>query len=466
MSTTPSPGPSPTDPSPADPSPADAADLVDAGTQESVIIPHRWRRLASVAAPLWSDNNEGSILSTLAPVIIKALAMPVSAVGVLVSVSKAISIVFGPVWAWIGRRTSRKGALAVATFGVAAFTAASGLAQNYTHLIILWSLAAVFIAAGLPLVSEVTADLFDEKTRGRANGYTWGAIALLGAVLGPLIGQLSRIPNGWRYGFFIAGGIDVIVAIILIAVFKDPGVGASEPSLRHLSAEQRAQNAKLTWGRIRELAKIPTFVLMLGQRLLSGHLLIASFGVLFLVRTYGFSTAVAAVVTLPFGIGYLAGTFGGGLVVDALQIRRPRSARIIVLQIAQFAFAVFALIGTQINWHSIAIFAIFWALMGAMQGINPGVNRPIVMAVVPPELRGAAFALMLSVFEALAFIIYNLIAGFLATTIGLKTVMLLIPGILMIINGIYCTLLYRTYPRDVATLQAELGQEAAATTPT
>lgn len=440
---------------------AASTDAVGAAPAESVVIPNRWRKLAAVASPLWADNNETSILSTLSPVIIRALAMPVSAVGVLVSVSKAISIVAGPLWAWIGRRTSRKTALVISTFAAAGFTAASGLAQNYFHLLVLWSLAAVFIAAGLPLVSEITADLFDEKARGRANGYTWGAISLFGAILGPLIGQLSRVPDGWRYGFFAAGAIDLVVAVVVIVGFKDPGVGASEPSLRHLSAEQRAENAKLTWDKVKQLATIPTFVLMLGQRLISGHLLIASFGVLFLVRTYGFSTAVAAVVTLPFGIGYLIGTFGGGLVVDALQLRRPRSARVLVLQSAQFGFAVFAIIGTQINWHSIAIFAIFWALMGAMQGINPGVNRPIVMAVVPPELRGAAFALMLSVFEALAFIIYNLVAGFLADSIGLKNVMLFIPGILMIVNGLYCTLLYRTYPRDVARLQALLDRTAA-----
>ena len=440
--------------------PGPATDVVTAASNASVIIPGRWRKLAAVAAPLWADNNEATILSTLAPVIIKALAMPVSAVGVLVSVSKAISIFAGPLWAWIARRTNRKTALVVSTFAVGVLTAASGLAQSYTQLLIIWASAAVFIAAGLPLVSEITADLFDEKSRGRANGYTWGAVSLAGAILGPLIGQLSRVPDGWRYGFFAAGAINILIAFLVIVVFKDPGIGASEPTLTHLTAEQRAENAKLTWGRVKELAKIPTFLLMLGQRLISGHLLIISFGVLFLVRVYGFSTAVAAVVTLPFGIGYVVGTFFGGLVVDTLQARWPRIARVAVLQAAQFAFGILAIVATQINWHSITIFAVFWFLLGSMQGINPGVNRPIVMAVVPPELRGAAFALMLSVFEALAFIIFNLSAGFLADTIGLKTVMLYIPGVLMLINGLYCTLLYRTYPRDVAALQAELDREA------
>lgn len=433
---------------------------VSEGSETSAILPKRGRRLAAVASALWADNNEGSILTTLSPVIIASLALPISALGLLTSVSKFISIIFGPIWAWIAHRTSRKGALVAATGCVAIATAITGFSQNFAQILIFWSVAGVFIAAGLPIVSEITADLYDEKSRGRANGNTWGALALLGSVLGPLIGQLSRIPDGWRYGFFGSGVLDLLVMIWIIVDFKDPGIGASEPALRTLSAAQRAEHGKLTWAKVRELVRIPTFALMLGQRLLSGHLLIATFGVLFLVKTYGFSTATAAIVTLPFGIGYLVGTFAGGLVTDALHKARPGSGRIIILQTAQFGFGIVAIIGTQFSWGSIGVFAVFWALMGLMQGINPGVNRPIVMAIVPPELRGAAFALMLSVFEALAFVIFNLIAGYLAASIGLKLVILIIPGLLMLVNGIYCTLLYRSYPKDVAKLEGLLERRA------
>ncbi|MFD7918993.1 MFS transporter [Streptomyces sp. NPDC059740] len=426
------------------------------GPARPPVVPHRWRKLAAVAAPLWADNNEGSVLSTLSPVIITALALPGSAVGVLVSVSKAIGVVVGPVWVWVARRIGRKAALTLSTTCVAVATAATGLAQDYTQLLLLWGLAAVFVAAGLPIVSEVTADLFDERTRGRANGYTWGAISLLGAVLGPLIGQLSRLPDGWRLGFFAAGAIDLVVAAGLVAGFQDPGVGASEPRTAGGPATPDAATTVLTWGKVAGLVRIPTFALMLGQRLVAGHLLVATFGVLFLVRTHGFTTAVASLVTLPYGVGYLVGTIAGGLVTDALHARRPRSGRVAVLQGAQFGFALFALLGTQADWHGIAVFALFWALMGCMQGVNPGVNRTIVTAVVPPELRGAAFALMLSVCEALAFVLFNLCAGFFEASLGLKTVMLCLPGLLMVANGLYCTALYRTYPRDVARLEGLL----------
>lgn len=430
-------------------------------TDAPVLVPGRWRRLALVVAPLWADNNESSVLSTLAPVIIAAIGAPVAAVGYLTSIGKFISVVFGPLWAWVARRTNRKIAFAIATCLAGIATAATGLAQSYGQLIVLFGLSAVFIAAALPIASEITADLFDERSRGRANGYTWGAISLLGSILGPLIGQLSRVPDGWRYGFFFWGAITVLTSVLLAVFFADPAVGASEPSTAMLTARQRAENDRITWAKVGRMFQIPTFVLMLIQRLISGHLLIASFGIVFLVKTYGFSTATASIVTLPFGVGYLIGTLGGGAATDLLQTRLPRIGRIIVLQFAQFGFAVVALLGTQHDWGGIGVFAGFWAVMGFMQGLNPGVNRPIVAAVVPPELRGAAFALMLSVFEALAYALFNLIAGLLVGVIGLAGVMLWIPGVLMLVNAAFCTILYRTYPRDTEKLRILLATRTA-----
>ncbi|MFI7000554.1 MFS transporter [Nocardia sp. NPDC050175] len=426
-------------------------------TVAPVIVPGRWRKLALVVAPLWADNNESSVLSTLAPVIVAAVAAPAAAVGYLTSIGKFISIVFGPLWAWVARRTNRKVAFAVASGLAGIATAATGLAQSYTQLIVLYGVSAVFIAAALPIASEITADLFDDASRGRANGYTWGAISLLGSVLGPLIGQLSRVPDGWRYGFFAWGAITVLTAVLLAVFFTDPAVGASEVAA---PPTQQAEDSRITWTKVRQMLRIPTFVLMLIQRLISGHLLIMSFGVVFLVHTYGFSTAVASIVTLPFGIGYLLGTFGGSLATDFLQSRLPRIGRVIVLQFAQLGFGVVAVVATQHDWGGIEIFAGFWAVLGFMQGLNPGVNRPIVAAVVPPEMRGAAFALLLSVFEALAYALFNLAAGLLTDAIGLRGVMLWIPGILMLVNAAFCTILYRTYPRDVERQRALLIERA------
>lgn len=209
------------------------------------------------------------------------------------------------------------------------------------------------------------------------------------------------------------------------------------------------------------MLKIRTVALMLGQRLLSGHLLIGSFGVVFLVNVYHFSNAVAAIVLLPFGLGYFLGTVIGGLVADRVQRLNPRTGRIALLQGAQFAFAVVAFVATQFNWVSILIFAVFYAALGFLQGVNPGINRPIMMAVTPPELRGVAFALMLSVFETIAWALYSFGAGYLGQAFGLKAVFLLVLVVLMVVNAAFVGLLYRPYVRDCERLQTDLATRAA-----
>lgn len=421
-----------------------------------VKLPKRWRRLALVGGSLFADNNETSVLSTLAPVIFAALALPLSALGVLIAVGKGVAVVFGPFWALVARRTNRKLTFVGTSVLAGLATIATGFSQDFAHLLIGYGVTSVFVAASLPLISEITTDLFDEASRGRASGYTWGAVSLIGSVAGPLLGQLANVDEGWRWGFWIWGSIMIALSLLVLAFFTDPGVGASEPTSAMMTAEQRAENEKITWLKIKRMFTIPTFVLMLVQRLISGHLLIASFGIVFLVNTYGFTTAVAAIVTLPFGIGYVLGTFGGGAVTDWLHRRFPRWGRILVLQVAQLGFGVVAIIATQNDWGGIQVFAAFWAVLGFLQGLNPGVNRPIVAAVVPPELRGAAFAMMLSVFEAAAYAIFNLIAGFMAEAYGLGTVMFWIPGVLMLVNGVFVTLLYKSYPRDVRKLETLL----------
>ena len=427
---------------------------------KGVIIPGRWRRLALVGGSLFADNNETSLISVLAAVILPALGIGTAALGQLVAAGKAIAVVFGPFWAFVARRTNRKKTFVLTSVAAGLATIATGFAQGYGTLLLGYGVTAAFVAASLPLISEITSDLFDERSRGRASGYTWGGVALLGAIAGPLLGQLANVEDGWRYGFYLWGGIMVVLALAVWLFFEDPGVGASEAASTSMTAEQRAVNDTLTWAKVRQMFTIPTFVLMLVQRLVSGHLLIASFGVIFLVQTYGFTTAVAAVVTLPFGLGFLGGTLVGGAVTDLLHIRFPRWGRIAVLQFAQLAFGAVAIVATQHDWGGIGVFAAFWAVLGLLQGINPGVNRPIVAAVVPPEMRGAAYALMLSVFEAFAYAVFNLLAGYLGEAYGLGVVMLWLPGILMLVNGVFVTALYVTYPRDAIRLEDTLRDRA------
>ncbi|MFJ2931824.1 MFS transporter [Streptomyces sp. NPDC087219] len=416
----------------------------------------RWRQLSLLGGTMLVENTEASLISGLFPVIRHSLGVSLGALGVLTAAGRIVGVFAGPFWVWVAQRWSRKGVLVLATGFWGVWGIAAGFAQDFTQLLILMTILAAGYAASQPLSTEILGDLFDSESRGRAVGMLYGAINLAASLFATLKGQLAGIDDGWRWGLWSIGALNVLFGVALLIWMRDPGRGASEHQLAGLDRQTREAHAKVTLKQVTALFRIRSLVILLVSRLLSGHLLAAAFGVIFLVDVYGFSTQVASVILFPMGIGFFAGTLLGGFLTDWTVRHNLRNGPVAILQTAQFAFAVIAYFGTQIDWGGIGLFAVFFALMGLAQGVNPVVNRPMIMAVTLPELRGAAFAIYLSLFEAVAIAAFSLGAGFLGDAFGLRSVFLWVLVGLMAVNGAFLTLLYRTYAADVARVQQAL----------
>lgn len=95
-----------------------------------------------------------------------------------------------------------------------------------------------------------------------------------------------------------------------------------------------------------------------------------------------------------------------------------------------------------------------FTVLGFLQGQVPVTNRPLIMAVVPPHLRGLAFAVSVSTVEALAYAGYALLVGRLGDTIGLQGALLLVTVLLTAANGVCSAALYRPYAQDSADIAA------------
>jgi len=323
--------------------------------------------------------------------------------------------------------------------------------------LILNTLMSASIIGGSPIANAIIADSFDDSQRGKAAGYFYGFMSLISSFIAPLIALFTGITDGWRFGMWTIGGICILAGLLVALLLKDPGVGASEKQLADLSGRERL-TPKVTVRSVASLFRIPSFSIMMLSRLLSGHLLIAIFGIQFLVVERGFTNAVAAIVLVPFGLGYFAGTAGGGWLVALLDRVLPDRGRVAYLQGAQVLFAAVAFFATQFDYDNIGIYSAFWALIGFAQGANPPANRPIVAAVVLPELRGQAFAIFLTVFETIGWAVFSLGAGALASSLGIQAVFLWTLVILMLVNAAVLTALYFCYPRDVERVRNALEQ--------
>jgi MFS family permease len=426
-------------------------------------VPRRWRNLAAITGVAVVDNAEVGLVHTLFPAIAASLKLESGHLGVLAAAAKLVSTPFGPAWVWLAGRIGRKATLIATTVTGGLFGALTSFADSFAALLICNTLMAACLIGGAPIANSIIADAFDDRTRGVATGYFYGAIVGASSFLGPLLALLTSSENGWRYGMWIVGATCVLAAVAIVAFYREPGIGASEQQLADLPEHERTQ--PVTLASVMSLFRIRSFSIMLASRLLSGHLLVAIFGIQFLVTERGFRNATAALVLIPFGAAYVVGTVGGGYAVAWLDRVWQHTGRIVFIQAAQVGFAVTAFFGTQFAYRSIAVYGLFWALFGVFQGMNPPVNRPIVMSVVLPELRGQAFAIFLSIFETIGWAIFALTAGWLGTNLGIEHAFLYILVLLMLGNAVLLTALYLTYPRDARDVTRELERRRAAARP-
>ncbi|MGW8683533.1 MFS transporter [Streptomyces sp. NPDC055817] len=408
------------------------------------------------------DNAESSVTTVLFPLMRDAMGLTSSALGTLVAVAKVVGMLAGIPWVLLARRFRRKVVLAVCSGFWGIWIILAAMAGNFTQFVVLYGIAAAGFAGAGPIALEILGDLCEDHRRGRVTGMLYGGVALITGVSAPLFGRLSGLDNGWRYGYLASGAMCLAVGMLILLFLDDPRPAARKPLTAAVAIENKARTVR---SGLRELAGIQTFRLILVQRLFSGQNVMMSFGVVFLVEAHGFSTATASVVALPFSLGYLGGTIAGGRINDRMHQLRPLSGRVVMLQISQLGFAGAALICIEAAWHSIGSFVLIFAVLGFLQGQVPVVNRPLIMAVVRPELRALAFAVSVSTVESFAYAGYALLTGFLGDAIGLQNALLIVTVLLTAVNGLASAALYRPYARD-STALAHMPHEGTRATDT
>ena len=427
-------------------------------TQEKPKIKGRWKSAFSLTFASILDNNEGvSFITAMFPLIREQLGMALGTLGWMAALPKIIAVIFGPFWASVGRKYSRKNILIFATGLWGLWAIAIGMSQSVTQLFVFVIISLIGATASQPLMQEILMDLFGDEERGKAVSIVYGASAIIFLPMMGVNAWLAGMDSGWRYGFYAAGILSAISGLIIWKFLDDPGRGAAETALADLEQVRQEEYGLIKWSEVKDLLKVKTFSLMLVQRVLSGHLLMLSMGVVYMVDVLGFDLQQANLMMIPLMLGALSGMFTFGFIADWIHKKAPKYGRIGTIQTIQFVYAVLAFFGTQFIYPNVVIYGIIFFFMGFFGSANMGVNRPIVASVTRPELRGTAFALFVSVFEAIAWAIFNVAAGQLGEIYGLKSVFFAVLVVLMLVNTAFITLIYKPYAKDVQTLQDQMA---------
>jgi MFS family permease len=411
----------------------------------------RWWGMGAFAFATLSDNMEGGLINTLFPVIMKALNLDVGALGVLSSVSKYARMIFGPIWSMLGDRIGRKMVLVFMTGVWGLWTAAAGLAQDYTQLLILYAIGAIGTVAAEPIQNGMLTDMFEEDERGKAFGSLRSIGTLAGLFLTPAIGQLANIEDGWRYGMYLMGGLSLVSGILMALFVQEPP--------RRVTAGVAAEADKFELKDVGTILKIPTILLLAVQLLFITSLVLFAFMVTYFVQVRGWSTAEAAVLYTVFMAGFGISSLVGGAIGDWFDRRFGPRGRVMLMQLYLAAFAVMTFLMMQIDWgHSFAFYLILF-LAGLVGSIGfSGCVLPMVGAVVEPRYSATAFALLFSFIQGAITATLLLFIGQMSKALGgLPQVMLWLVSVPYAINAIYWFVFYKFYPRDVANTQAKMA---------
>lgn len=194
-----------------------------------------------------------------------------------------------------------------------AFTAVTGFAKSFWHLLIARIGVGIGEAGCSPPAYSIISDYFEPKKRATALSiYSMGVYG--GGALGFLVGGQVAHVYGWRAAFFAVGLPGILIAIIVKLTIREPPRGFSEPDAPRQEQPPFLQVLSDLWAKksFRHLS----FAAGLHAFVSYG---VSSFYSPFFMRTHGMTVAeVGNWLAVVVAVGGLLGTYFGGASCDRL----------------------------------------------------------------------------------------------------------------------------------------------------
>ena len=321
--------------------------------------------------------------------------------------------------------------------------AATALASEYWHLLLLRALTGFSVGGALPLLFSMFGDLFPPAHRTHVSAVV-GAAMGLGVILGQEIAAAVGTKYGWRAPFAVVGLPAVACALALRGLTDEPERGAAEPCRRPAGAgagrtgtdgssdgagagvgadvgkkdneklrlviADSASSSRLSPAAAAAAASPPPASALAKMRVLlrtktvcliylQGIPGCVPWGVInvylndYLSQQKGLSVAQATSLLVAFGAGSVGGGILGGLWGQALYNRDKRWQPLLMgasttLGAAPMMWLIAAPPGQPFNTVMLPLFL----ASGAVVSITGANVRAVLLNVTAPEVRGWAFS--------------------------------------------------------------------------
>ena len=230
-----------------------------------------------------------------------------------------VYVIAGLPIAYWADRSNRRNIIAAALTVWSGMTALSGLAQNYSQLLLARVGVGIGEAGGSPPAHSMISDYYPPEKRGTALAiYSTGVH--VGIVLGFIVGGVISQAYGWRMAFMAVGIPGVLFALVFFLTVKEPRRGRWESSAEAAYKPTMRETIQL-------LSSFRSFWYLAAATGLTSFAGYGNgnFAPSYLIRNHGFSVGEVGVVLAIFGGGGgLLGTFLGGFLADRLGVGDKR----------------------------------------------------------------------------------------------------------------------------------------------
>lgn len=297
-------------------------------------------------------------------------------------------------------------------------TALSGLARNFTQLLLARIGVGVGEAGGSPPAHAMISDYFPPGKRATALA-VYSSGLYLGVLVGYLMGGYLNQQLGWRTAFFVLGIPGILFSLLVYATVKEPRRGATDTAAATSStAPSLTQVLKLLYSK-------KTFVyLALG----SGIHVFCIYGLInwqpsFLARLHGMKTAdIGVALGLILGFTGAFGTMAGGLITDRVgktdkrwYLRLPA---ITVVTAIPFVIVTLFSANTFLSLVCLGIVNFLYSFY-----LGPAIS--ISHLLVPASLRSITSAILFLVINLIGLgfgpLVVGIISDLLAPTLGTES---------------------------------------------
>lgn len=324
----------------------------------------RWRglTLALLTTVYFFSFMDRYILTILLEMIKKDLGLSDTQLGVLQGLAFAVLYAtLGIPVAWLADRSNRRNIIGVSLAIWSVMTAACGLAQSFTQLLLCRIGVGIGEAGSSPPSHSIIADLYPPERRSGAMAiFSTGVV--LGGGFGTMIGGTIAAAYGWRWALAVVGLPGLVLALAVRLFMAEPRRGLSDSAILRLAADRptlvegaRAMAANAV---ARYLVAAVTVTSMVGYAL-AGFLPSLS------QRSFGLSMLTVALYIAPAiaVVGTIAGIVGGRI-ADRMGLRHGRFAQPWVVAVSKaiawpFAIGVY-LAGDVVLGMSLLVIAFFF----------------------------------------------------------------------------------------------------------